>query len=413
MGNKSTHPSISRNVPPERLYQRAWGQWENHASTTRMTAPAQMPERRHTDPPWLWVACSLGAVVIHLLAFWILQLVMVRQQSVEISTEPIPIELIDIPEPQTVPEKAAITSTPKAQNQPESDSEKGGELEKEKIDQNSSPDAVTPSVGDRIPFLPRRRTNSLPQLASKPIPIKAVSPTTPADSTQPNSSPPISGSVLPKPLAVPKGVRRTTAELPKPPSFQPPPTTPAAAPTASNSSPVPGSVFQKPDSVASVPGINSDSQASPSSASNQASPQPPEPPSQAESTSDPKASESQRDGGIVATLSNIRLVDATRDVPTQQAKPKLEEKQISSISYLPQLSKNLDGVLVLQVTLLIDRTGTPEVLSTKVLQGSSSINPEPLARDIIQDWKFEPAYMGGEPVDQEYFVSLKISPLLN
>ncbi|HEY9871873.1 MAG TPA: hypothetical protein V6D12_00440 [Candidatus Obscuribacterales bacterium] len=411
MGNKSTHPSISRNVPPERFYKRAWGQWENHASTTRMTAPAQMPERRHTDPPWLWVASSLGAVVIHLLAFWILQLVMVRQQSVEISTEPIAIELIDIPEAQTAPEKAVITSTPKAQNQPESDSEKPGELEKEKIDQNSSPDAVTPSLGDRIPFLPRR------QLASKPNPFKAVSPTTPADSTQTASSSPLSGSILPKPRVVPNDVRGTNAESlesSNPAHFpEPLPTTPTAQASLTAGSVSSTAAAVDNEATKDATASNSLPHTSPPSASNQAPPQPPQPPSQSETASAPQVSESQRGGGIVATLSNIRLVDETRDVPTQQAKPQLEEKQISSISYLPQLSKNLDGVLILQVTLLIDRTGTPEVLSTKVLQGSSSVNPEPLAKDIISDWKFEPAYMGGEPVDQEYFVSLKITPLLN
>jgi hypothetical protein len=80
-----------------------------------------------------------------------------------------------------------------------------------------------------------------------------------------------------------------------------------------------------------------------------------------------------------------------------------------------KLASSLDQVLVLEVFLLIDRTGKPKIEKVESVmsapQGSSSANLKELAQAIIQNWEFEPTLnKQGEPFDQTYQLSLKIAP---
>ncbi len=82
---------------------------------------------------------------------------------------------------------------------------------------------------------------------------------------------------------------------------------------------------------------------------------------------------------------------------------------------MAKLASSLDQVLVLEVFLLIDRTGKPKIEKVESVmsapQGSSSVNLTKLAEAIIQNWEFEPTLnKQGKPFDQTYQLSLKIAP---
>ena len=128
-------------------------------------------------------------------------------------------------------------------------------------------------------------------------------------------------------------------------------------------------------------------------------------------TESPKSEEDSR--GLVATLSDVRLANGGRDNPDRVAKPRKSQKQFNSMDYPSKAKGKQNRVLVLEVKLLIDDKGNPEVQSAQVVKGTSSVSPRQLASEIIQGWKFEPAYQAKQPVYSNMEVVLRIAPLAN
>ncbi|BAY43691.1 hypothetical protein SAMD00079811_12720 [Scytonema sp. HK-05] len=69
--------------------------------------------RRHTDPPGLWIAVAAISVTLHLLVFWLL-----RSNSYSLSqrssSNPIPVEFVEIPSGRKAPSKAKPVSSKRA-----------------------------------------------------------------------------------------------------------------------------------------------------------------------------------------------------------------------------------------------------------------------------------------------------------
>jgi len=127
-----------------------------------------------------------------------------------------------------------------------------------------------------------------------------------------------------------------------------------------------------------------------------------------------ESSKSEEDSrGLVASLSDVRLANGGRDNPDRVAKPRQSQKQFDSMDYPSRAKGKQNRVLVLEVKLLIDDKGNPEVQSAQVVKGTSSVSPRQLASEVIQGWKFEPAYQAKQPVYSNMEVVLRIAPLAN
>jgi hypothetical protein len=111
----------------------------------------------------------------------------------------------------------------------------------------------------------------------------------------------------------------------------------------------------------------------------------------------------------VATLFNVRSGNAGADEPNQLAVPQQQQKQIPDLDYPLLTGQAPDQPIVLQVLLLIDNTGKPSL--QRVLQGSGSFDDSQFVNELIQGWRFQPAYMGGGAVDSLLEVSIRVSPL--
>ena len=104
----------------------------------------------------------------------------------------------------------------------------------------------------------------------------------------------------------------------------------------------------------------------------------------------------------------------TGDVISQAAQIRQTEKQLERINYLTPLGINLDGVVRLETVIIIEIDGkaTVEPQFTEVLQGNlSPSQAESLAQAILAQWQFEPSYMEGQPVVQDYVIQLTLSPM--
>jgi hypothetical protein len=334
---------------------------------TKQVANDQAFERRHTDPPALWIGVTLTSVVIHIFAFGLMRLVFAGTLTgFKLGRAIVPVDLIAV----------APNSTSSS------------------IQRIQTPGSV--NSGTRTPSdTPTRRA------------------TPPLDNSTSNSS--ASRSNSRSPMATPK--ERSPA--PRPAPTQPRNNSPSSnsanssADRVPNVSPQPNSDSSASDRVPNVPPeANSDN-----SSSDRGPNQPPESNSgdssssssntQSESTS----SDTQSGGGFFASVADLRLSFPDTDVPTQLAKPRVQQKKFASNDAAARLVAQLDQPVVLEVLLRIDRNGTPKAQTAKVLQGDSNVDPTQLAQAIVQNWQFEPTQMEGSPVEQEYYLRLNINPL--
>ena len=115
-------------------------------------------------------------------------------------------------------------------------------------------------------------------------------------------------------------------------------------------------------------------------------------------------------GGLIANIDQPRLTIANRDIPTKLAKAKQKRRIFPSIDYLQPLGIKIEENVVLEVIVVIEATGKPTVYPelTQVLQGNLTAEEAgKLAKEIIERWKFQPTYMGSQPVAQEYFIRVQ------
>ncbi len=339
--------------------------------TLKPTAHNQMLERRHSDPPVLWVSVILGSVVIHIFAFWIVRLLLMGRLP-SLQTAFIPVDVI------AVASETAL-STQRSQ--------------------------IPGSTATRTPTsveTPIRRTSNRP--------VRPTSPTTPLNRTNPQQT------------RIPAG---QSASTPNSSQNQQPNKPTGQSVSTPNSSP-----NQQPDTpTGQNPPAPSQNQPNTPTGQNPPAPsqnqpdtptgQNPPAPSQTQQPDTPTGQntpESQSGGDFVVSVSNSgfrRSVSGT-DIPSQEAKVKNETRQFTAADYGAQLGGNLEQDVVLEVLLLIDNTGKATLQSPpQVVQGSSNVDPTKLAQLVIQGLQFEPAYMDGGAVAQEYYVRLQISPLAN
>ncbi|AFZ14687.1 hypothetical protein Cri9333_3878 [Crinalium epipsammum PCC 9333] len=391
----------------------------------KLNAHVPMSQQLNNDPPALFPLVTLGSVIIHCLALWMINLMINGKQTAEVSAKLVPVQLIelqatDIPakgdisieKPSTgklFPEKLATPSPlttaktrpinpsfPAANNQLDSTQPQATILKPRliappvisKLDLKPTPKTF-PSVekGDKL----RRRSPS--QTSRSPLPSAFKTPSSNTSSLRqvnPNQDSPRVANGGSQPALAPKNLASTVnsnqgsrGESRQDSSGSPTPTQ--------------GNISQGNDlNARSQPTNNQQTSPSPSSQQQQAS-------SVAES------SQPQQSGGLVATLSNILPANRGKDIPEKLAKPYQQEKQLDYIP-LPSSKDTTNQAVVLQVVVLIDDTGKPEVQSTQVLQGSKTIDSQQLAQDVIKDWKFEPAYQGNQPVYSLLQVVLTLEP---
>ena len=390
----------------------------------KLNAHVPMSQQLNNDPPALFPLVTLGSVIIHCLALWMINLMISSKQAVEISDKLIPVQLIELqatdiptkgditiekpstgklpeklttPSPLTTAETRPISpSFPAANNQLDSTPPPAPIVKPRliappvisKLDLKPTPKTF-PSVekGDKL----RRRSPS--QTSPSPLPDALKTPSSNTSSLRqvnPNQDSQRVANGGSQPALAPKKLASTANSNQESRGE-------SGQNSSGSSTPTQGNISQGKDLTArSQPTNNQQTSPSASSQEQQAS-------SAAES------SQPQQSGGIVATLSNIRDANRGKDIPEKLAKPYQQEKQFDYIP-LPSSKETTKQVVVLQVVVLIDDTGKPEVQSTQVLQGSKTIDSQQLAQDVIKDWKFEPAYQGNQPVSSLLQVVLTLQP---
>ena len=338
--------------------------------TVKSADHPQISERRHSDPPGLWAIVVLTSVVIHVFAIGMLRLlVIVRLDGLLSGTTIVPIDVIDLS-----PNATSSTQSTRI----------GGSVPTRKPTPINAP---TQRASNQLPNRPNpsvsnpssTRTNASPSQVSR-FPQDRRSPAPKPSANQPPYSPP--ESISPKPSANQPPYSPPEPTSPNPSPSQPP--NPSPEPTSPNPSP-----SQPPN---------------PS----------PEPTSPNPSPSEPISPSPQPSGSFSATIGGMRLTVPDKDVPDKNARLKQSSTTNFPIDYLTTLGINSSQVLVLKVKVLIESTGQATVLPNSAEVSPGNISPdkaEQLAKQIIEKWSFEPAYMGDSPVRQAYNIELNISPL--
>lgn len=159
--------------------------------TPPSTAPAQSPQSHPKDSLPRWVALALGSVALHVLAFWLLRLMLMgRLQGLQSANAYIPIDVVAVTTPTTAP--AAPTPTPKATATPMA----------------PPPSTPNPSPQRANPPTPSTTPQPLPQPSPAPespqiqaSPPQPQAPTTPSPPANRNSSaaPPTATAPPPSP----------------------------------------------------------------------------------------------------------------------------------------------------------------------------------------------------------------------
>lgn len=369
--------------------------------------------RSRSTSSTLWSIYTLISVILHVLGMWMLQRLIMGSATVELATEPIPVELITtVPNSEDRLEPQAATPQQRQEGDrvapplaaPSPSGDRNFSVSGRNPIQQPIPAAIpqeNPPVNSqpRIQRSFRIRLNPFPQ-AQNPA---AKPPSTP-QRQQPNSDVVATRPIIPTPAPRPPFVPQQPPETGRPlGSSSQDGGTPAPAPP---SQPQPSSSQPVEPAPALTPPPAPPAPASPAPA-----PIPPAPPAEeAQSAPSPAPAAPAAQGkGVVATLFNVRSGNAGADEPNQLAVPQQQQKQIPDLDYPLLTGQAPDQPIVLQVLLLIDNTGKPSL--QRVLQGSGSFDDSQFVNELIQGWRFQPAYMGGGAVDSLLEVSIRVSPL--
>ncbi|HEY9603973.1 MAG TPA: hypothetical protein V6C85_20330 [Allocoleopsis sp.] len=327
---------------------------------TKQVANDQASERRHTDPPALWIGVTLTSVVLHIFAFGLMRLLLAGTlTSFKLGRELIPVDLIAVA--------------------PNATSAIGPIQTPGSVKPRTQTPRNTPPLNNPTSNSSASRTNS----RSPSIQPKGQSPTPRPAPNQPRNNSPSSNSAN-------SSSKRVPSDSPKPNSDD------SASNRAPSDSPKPNSDDSASNRGSNQPPASNSGDSSSSSSNNQ---------------SNSTSSGTESGGGFVASVADLRLSFPDTDVPSQLAKPRVQQKKFASNDAAAKLVAQLEQPVVLEVLLRIDRNGTPKAQSAKVLQGNSTVDPTQLAEAIVQNWQFEPTQMEGSPVEQEYYLRLNINPL--
>jgi len=283
--------------------------------------------------------------------------------------------------------------------------------------------AIAPSGAANSAPLPEAARSSQPTGGETAQPFQPVQPPTAAPETPLAAASPLNSARASAPNAQVAPVPPTATATPNP--FVPSP----AAPTSNSSTPAatPGTAPAAPPRPATPTPIPSPA-ALPRPAPSAPSPAPaPSPVATPGGSSLPGAAGSGSSGGegggppapgsghfLAALVGEPRLADTSRDVPDQLARWQSSPEPLQAINYLAPLGLTLQGDLVVEVVVAINRDGQVQVFpeTARAIQGqASSQQAGQLAARIIGGWRFSPTQMGGEPVMQDYVLRLKLSAL--
>lgn len=406
--------------------------------------PTQISERRHTDPPRLWVGVILGSVLIHLFGLGMLQWLIVRQQANQVATDLIAVDIV------------AVTPKDSGLNRPQSSPVGSGLIGQGKNIPGSRQNQTRPynsNPPNRQAIVPKNQV--VPKNTGRvAAPSQNLQPSPTSKQTQESRS----SSTLqnqqqvrvtkpqdnkkPFPLPSQDGIKRqeiggrgegtwhreqegtqnhTPGRQPqRPPQPQPQPSRSPVANGGPKPKPSPWSGDKGQNSPQKPPSPSNDTSKKqerrtkpvqpvpPSSGNNNPPPSPPQSPPTTPPVR-PPSPPPQQDGSLVVILSNERLpANGGKDVPDSQAKPLGNQKDIDANHYPSPVLKNLKQVSVVGVYLVIDNVGKVE--TTKVVRPSGNREVDRLAEDILKSWKFNPATQGGKPVYGELEVDLRIAP---
>jgi hypothetical protein len=351
-------------------------------------------DRHLAHPPAQWIVFFLSSVALHGLAFGLLSGFVGQQRTAKINQEPVPVQLIDLSAiaPQTQSPQPQITSSLPSQTIP-------APVQKTPIQRSEAPTTTIVS-----PVTPPRSTK--PSTSRKPVSRNDNSPERKTVKPSPTKGSrksriarrsPTASRIAVKPSASASRSSGSSNSKPAPQESSQPTSQASPSPTTSNSP----ATSPKPSAS---PQTTSASKPTRSPAQNSDSSSPAKPPGKVQ------GAESQQGGSLVATLSDIHLANGGTDVPDQLAKPRQQEKRFSGVGYPAKAGLSPNQVVVLQVLLLIDHTGQPQVQTAQMIQGSNGVNAEQLAREIIQNWKFQPATQAGQAVDSLLKVVLTVNP---
>jgi outer membrane biosynthesis protein TonB len=315
-------------------------------------ADAQIPQRRHTDPPGLWFYVTFGSVIIHLLGFGILRLLLMGNgNSLQSQQNIIPVDLITV----------APTNTSSNQINP-------------------APSSVTPQN---------------PVAANPPVTRKL----------EPNSNRLVISTPTP-PVISPKKQVKTPISFPSP-------NQPSTKPT------------QKSEVKPSNPQTTTTKPVSPSnntpkpevSATNSSGGNPSTPGTQ----TNQNPSTSQSGGGVISLLGKLQDRSNSKQPVIHPDDPNYNDKLAVLIEgnthlsgdELKQLGIKLNQVVELKVAVVIETNGTATVLPkiTETVRGNLSKDAAvALANKVVQQLRFQPTLMAGQPVPREYYIPVTITP---
>ncbi len=346
-------------------------------------------DRRHSDPPNLWLAVLAGSLIVHLLLLLSGRLFLVRTPNQKSAGVAAPIELVDIPAKSS--SQATQTTRSAAPKVITESTASQGAVSSETTSQSSAP--IQPAVIPKTTQNPVRSAPQTPQAPPKPDPIKQPAPK-PIREQKPNPqatvtpSPLASSQPSPSPIATPSPLA----------SSQPNPSQPATPdPSESEKPPVSsGNPLSKP----SVPGGAGSDSSAPNS-----KPQAPDQPLGSVAVGEQRGSGS----GVQVALSNPQLGDDSRTVPDQPARPTALRQSMPEANYPSAIGLNFGQSVRLRV--LVKNTGKLDPLAITVLEGSRSIEYDNLAIELVKQWAFDPALQAGKPVNSLLDISVRLDAL--
>lgn len=314
--------------------------------TLTSTPQPQIPERRHCDPPGLWVSVILGSVVIHLFAFWMLRLLLAgRLESWQLGKNLIPIEVV-----------AAAPNT------------------KSSIQLPQTPSSA--AIRNPASANTRRTSNQRP---SRQTSSTAISSSTRAASQQIRPQPP--------------EVKRSPKELPASNSPQKQPTRPQTSSTKPN---LPGNNSGQLGNS----GISSTkSPTLPTGSSDQPNPPNPQQGGGFSVTIGNLDTDNTRD---ILHFDNGDQLATSKQTNTQLSNNELTQLGIS----LEQAVELKMVILINRTGEAIVYSPSIQVLRGNISQNTA----KQLVRKLVAQWRFKPTVMEGQPVDRDYNLTLTISP---
>lgn len=350
----------------------------NHATMTAAIRRTLLPsERKPSDPPAFWVMVIAISVVLHLIALVSLRLFALRA-TVTPAPAPIALEFVD---PATIARAPAVTQPSTPTQAPQTATAQPNSTT---ADPSSIP-AVAPTPDPGLVSPP-----PVQRSAPAPVPTPPVQ-SPPRSSPQPTPSAPARNRPLPP---------EPTQEQTVPPAEPPPPSSPDSANPATG------------DRTTEPPQTSDNRLPPPTGGAN-----PPLPPNGGETGNEdglPSVDVSERrqqGAGVAVTIMQVKSANDGKDVTDAGeraiARPITDSRTFADMVYPSQIGLNLGETVTLLV--LVDKQGNPTPQS--VLQGGRTAEYNELAKQLLQQFQFQPAQQEGQNVDTLIQVELRIDAL--